>query len=118
MKIRIKGNSIRYRLSKTEVELFLERGYVEEVVDFSTEKLTYALNKYDNYELSANFEQNKITLFMPERFASEWGAPEKIGFNGIHNRLSLLIEKDFQCLDNVLEDQSDNFLNPNALQCN
>ena len=114
MKIRIKGNSIRYRLSKTDVELFLKQGYVAEVVDFGQQKLTYALKKHDGHELSAAFEQNKIILFMPEQFASAWEAPEKIGFNGIHNQLSLLVEKDFQCLDNVLEDQADNYVNPNA----
>ena len=114
MKIRIKGNSIRYRLSKTDVELFLKQGYVADVVDFGVQKLVYALKKDDGYKLSANFEQNKITLFMPHQFALEWEAPEKVGFNGIHNQLSLLVEKDFQCLDNVLEDQADNYANPNA----
>lgn len=33
--------------------------------------------------------------------------------NGEH--LFLLVEKDFVCLDNTFEDQSDNFPNPNAV---
>lgn len=116
MKIRIKGNSIRYRLSKTDVDQFLKQGYVEDVVNFGEEKLIYSLERNNELELSATFMHNKITLVMPGHLALEWESPEKIGFNGIHNELSLLIEKDFQCLDNVLEDQADNY--PNPLKCN
>lgn len=112
MKIRIKGNSIRYRMTKTEVDRFLKTGYLEETVDFGARKLVYALKKYGKSALSAGFEQNTITLYMPERMAAEWEAPEKVGFEGIHNKLSLLIEKDFQCLDNTSEDQTDNYPNP------
>lgn len=112
MKIRIKGNSIRYRMSKTDVEQFIKSSYLEETVDFGTQKLVYALKKYSGSALSASFEQNTITLYMPEQMATEWKATEKIGFDGIHNKLSLLIEKDFQCLDNVEEDQTDNYPNP------
>lgn len=116
MKIRIKGNSIRYRLSKTDVEQFLKLGYLEEIVDFGTQKLVYALKKLDKAALSASFEQNKIILFMPAEMAAEWENPDKIGFGGIYDKLSLLIEKDFQCLDNTIEDQADNYPNP-ALSC-
>ena len=116
MKIRIKGNSIRYRLSKTDVEQFIKTGCLEETVDFGVPKLFYALKKHGESALSASFEQNTITLYMPERMAAEWEAPDKVGFDGIYNKLSLLIEKDFQCLDNVAEDQTDNYPNP-ALVC-
>lgn len=34
MKIRIKGNSIRYRLTKTEVETFSKVGFYEEKTEF------------------------------------------------------------------------------------
>ena len=116
MKIRIKGNSIRYRLSKTDVEQFIKTGGLEETVDFGAQKLVYALKKHCESALSASFEQNTITLYMPEHMAAEWETPDKVGFNGIHNKLSILIEKDFQCLDNVAEDQTDNYPNP-ALVC-
>lgn len=116
MKIRIKGNSIRYRLSKSDVEQFLKLGYLEELVDFGAQKLIYCLKKHNESGLKANFEENKITLYMPEDMAAEWESPAKIGFSGYYNNLSILIEKDFQCLDNTLEDQSDNYPNP-ALVC-
>jgi len=99
-------------MSKTDVERFIKTGYLEETVDFGTQKLVYALKKHGESAFSASFEQNTITLYMPEHMAAEWEAPEKIGFDGVHNKLSLLIEKDFQCLDNTLEDQTENYPNP------
>jgi len=114
MKIRIKGNSLRYRLTKKDVELFAQHGYLEETIDFGNQALVYALqqNKFNN--LSAIFENNKITLFMPQQMAREWATTNKVGFEYTHNNMYLLVEKDFQCLDNVAEDQSDNYPNPLA----
>jgi len=36
-----------------------------------------------------------------------WWIRKKIGFEDKTDRLQLLVEKDFTCLDNVEEDQSD-----------
>jgi len=49
---------------------------------------------------------------MPEAMADEWLVTDRVGFEYYENGLSLLIEKDFKCLDNVAEDQSDNYPNP------
>jgi hypothetical protein len=49
---------------------------------------------------------------MPADMANEWVATEKVGFESTDNELYLLIEKDFKCLDDVAEDQSDNYPNP------
>lgn len=49
---------------------------------------------------------------MPETMAESWATTDKVGFEETTDSLYLLIEKDFQCLDNVIEDQSDNFPNP------
>ncbi len=117
MKIRIKGNSVRYRLTKTDVERFSQNGYVEETVDFGSQTLVYALEKNHLNNLSALFEGNKITLFMPEKLAAGWAGNDKIGFEYQDNELFLLIEKDFVCLDNVAEDQSDHYPNPLAQVC-
>ncbi|OCX53902.1 hypothetical protein BEL04_06360 [Mucilaginibacter sp. PPCGB 2223] len=117
MKIRIKGNSLRYRLTKTDVSNFTLNGYIEERTCFGDQTLIYSLQRADTVQgLSAKFEGCKITLFIPWTMADEWHATDKVGFEGIDNNLFLLIEKDFQCLDNVAEDQSDNYPNP-LLNC-
>jgi hypothetical protein len=112
MKIRIKGNSLRYRLSKSDVEKFCSTGYLEEATDFGSKQLIYALQCGGDNGLKATLDNNKITVTMPEIMVTEWQQTDKVGFNGQDNQLSLLIEKDFQCLDNVAEDQSDNYPNP------
>jgi hypothetical protein len=112
MKIRIKGNSLRYRLTKTDVERFANDGYLEEVTNFGEQSLTYALRRSSIENLSANFTNNKITLLIPDDLASDWNSSDQVGFEGYSGALFLLIEKDFKCLDTVAEDQSDNYPNP------
>lgn len=112
MKIRIKGNSLRYRLTKSNIEYFSKNGYLEETISFGNQKLVYALERYFESELAADFKDQKITLNVPALMAEEWAVTDRVGFEGNHGPLYLLIEKDFKCLDNVAEDQSDNYTNP------
>jgi len=112
MKIRIKGNSLRYRLTKRDVGQFTEDGYIEESISFGSQTLIYALQKHADKHLTALFTNNKITLLMPETMATEWELTDIVGFEHQDNELFLLVEKDFKCLDNVAEDQSDNYPNP------
>lgn len=112
MKIRIKGNSLRYRLSKTDVQNFYTNGYIEETTSFGTQVLKYALQRSTGNSLTASFNDNTITVFMPVQMANEWATTERVGYENKESQLYLLIEKDFQCLDEVAEDQSDNYPNP------
>ncbi|MCO5948338.1 DUF7009 family protein [Mucilaginibacter flavidus] len=114
MKIRIKGNSLRYRLTRSDVDKFLTDGYIAETTDFGMQTLEYALQQNRLNNLSAIFEGNKITVFMPKTMAQEWYVTDRVGFEWNANGLNLLVEKDFKCLDEVAEDQSDNYPNPLA----
>jgi hypothetical protein len=118
MKLRIKGNSLRYRLTRPEVERFAEKGLVEDRVNFGGLSLTYALCSTEKTELSAAFGDNRITLYMPAGLVEEWIRTDKVGFEHrmpltkTGESLQLLVEKDYTCLDNVEEDQSDHYPNP------
>jgi len=112
MKIRIKGNSLRYRLTKSNIEHFSKEGYIEETIYLGTQKLIYALQRYPEDELTADFNDQKIVLYVPDYIANEWTTTDRVGFENNNGALYLLIEKDFKCLDNVVEDQSDNYPNP------
>lgn len=114
MKIRIKSNSLRYRLTRSEVERFAEEGVVKEKIQIGDNALTYILQRTAENEMSASFHNHIITLFMPGKMADEWTGTGQVGFDATSNDLYLLIEKDFTCLDNVDEDQSDNYPNPLA----
>jgi len=120
MKIRIKGNSIRYRLTKTEIDNFEKDGWLEEKTEFKNgPSFYYRLERKPGIEnMEASFSGNKICIFVPEKIASDWTTTDAVGFDtkmkiGEGKELFLLIEKDFVCLDHTLEDQSDNFPNPN-----
>ncbi len=120
MKIRIKGNSIRLRLTQTEVANFANNGYLEEHTEFGNSTFTYALaNDAEVLNLSAKMEGAKITMQVPPDLAKNWTSTNEVGFQhklSLNNgkELFLLVEKDFVCLDNTFEDQSDNYPNPNA----
>jgi hypothetical protein len=119
MKIRIKDNSVRYRLTKTEVKQLAETGSIFAETNFVEAKLTYSLvAKDDLLELDASFINNTICLYIPKTTAEKWYSNDVITYkndvvlpNGI--TLKLLLEKDFVCLDHTDEDQSDNYENPN-----
>jgi len=118
MKLRMKANTVRFRLTKPEVKLIGEKGYIEEKTDFVPMPFFYAV-KADNSisELRADFKNNGITLFIPEAWAKVWDSSEQVGLEGWmktkdDRSIYLLIEKDFKCLDETSEDQSDNFENP------
>jgi len=121
VKIRIKRNSIRYRLTKTEVETFCSSGYFEETTDFGTKKFTYALKAKEGIDtLDAEFKGDAITLFLDKEKSKDWYKTNQVGFNQIVRKtsgttLTLLIEKDFVCMDETIEDQSDKYPNPKML---
>lgn len=117
MKIRIKGNSVRLRLSRSEVDYFGQNGYIEEKTEFGGSDLTYALQSNDIEHVLADFKNNTITMYVPDSFRAEWTTTERIGIEGTADigngkSLHLLLEKDFKCLDQAAEDQSDNYDNP------
>jgi hypothetical protein len=112
MKLRIKSNSIRYRLTRTDVKKLAENNYLEERVNFGGQQLFYAIRLTDESTLAASFKNNIITLFVPKTMISELENTDKVGFENNSGALHLLVEKDFTCLDNIAEDQSDNYPNP------
>ena len=120
MKIRIKGDFIRYRLTRTEVETFCKDGVHEETTDFGNAVFIYILKaKKGISALEADFKNNTITVYLPDEERATWATSDRVGYEGVMNlsngkQLSLLVEKDFVCLDETIEDQSDNYPNPLA----
>jgi hypothetical protein len=114
MKIRIKNNGLRYRLTRSEVESFAQDGIFKEAVHIGDDTLTYILQRTAGGQLSASFKNNVITVLVPDAIAEKWTDTELVGFEHKTEALHLLVEKDFTCLDNVEEDQSDNYPNPLA----
>lgn len=116
MKIRIKGNSLRYRLTKTDISTLAQDGSIYEQTDFIGKSLIYALITTQSGVMTAEFIHNTITLYIPKIMVEEMVNTEKVGFKDKNGTLSLLVEKDFTCLDSIEEDQSDNYPNPLAIR--
>jgi hypothetical protein len=119
MKLRIKGNSIRLRLTKSDVEKLCIDSFIEESTYFGDTIFKYSLqSENDLEELSAKFEDNALSVYIPSTFTKDWNTNDVVGLGSPSgNVLSILVEKDFKCLDETTEDQSDNFENPhNACQ--
>jgi len=123
MKLRIKGNSLRVRVSRSEVTRLLAGDCLEETIHFAPEtsaKFTYALRQEASLSRPAvRYTENRIVILMPTDQAIAWGVTDQVGIAenislGNLGALGLLIEKDFACLDRSEEDNEDTFPNPNA----
>lgn len=120
MKIRIKGNTIRYRLTKSEVETFSKTGLFTEHTNFASAPFSYALKAKKGISgLEADFDQQTITVYFPDAEKSDWATNTRVGFESNYKTLTgaelfILVEKDFVCMDETIEDQSDNYPNPKA----
>ena len=119
MKLRIKGNSIRIRLSQKEVQEIEDGRTVSEQTSFSVlENFTYSLVPWEMNLIEAKFENESLTVFIPKEKVEGWLQSSEVGFeteqqNGTAKPLRILIEKDFACLaPRVDEDESGNFPNP------
>jgi len=115
MKIRILNNTIRYRLTRSEVTTLGETGMIEAQTSFTGNSLHYAIEQYSEQQLRVTFKANRITLYMPKQMIDELQNSSQVGFEDTTGPVSILIEKDFVCLDNRAEDQSDNYPNPNMV---
>lgn len=117
MKLRIRGDSLRLRLSQGEVASFAERGALEDATVFGPDaKLVYALAFGD--AVGATFSGTRIEVTVPVDQARAWATNEEVGIEGtigtVDGRtLKILVEKDFACLKPRGEDESDNYPHPN-----
>lgn len=118
MKLRIKGNSIRLRLTQTDVSKFITDGKLVETVEFGNAtdpKFYYELLVSETAEnVCAEFNNGTISVLVPKNTAKNWANTERVGIAGDENsKLKILIEKDFACLaPREGEDESDNFPHP------
>ena len=118
MKLRIKGNTIRIRMTKSEVAYFSENRFIEESTDFGSRKFTYGMKACDGLDqIKAEYINDGIIISIPVEMSKEWTETNRVGMSeeiplSDNKKLYVLIEKDFKCLDETSEDQSDNYANP------
>src|SRR5688500_2100415 len=118
MKLRIKGNSVRIRLSKTEVEALSSGTALEDRTSFGSSRFGYLVQPVmEGDALDADYENGTIKMYVPKSLLTEWPSNAVVGFESrmkvnATESLYLLLEKDFKCIDQTSEDQSDFYDNP------
>ena len=123
MKLRIKGDSLRLRLTQAEMRTLAERGEVEDRVSFpGGTALRYRLrvgNKEN--EISCTYKSNLIDVLIQKPLAERWWGTDLVTLSASQpltaGELRLVLEKDWACLaPREGEDESDQFPHPQAVQ--
>ena len=120
MKIRIQGNSIRYRLKQFEVEAFAEKGLLTEIISFGEEEqdqLRFILCTDSNDIFSLKKTASTIELSIPKTIAAKWVNSDSVGFEervraNKGKEINILVEKDFKCLTRSDEEEAGSYPNP------
>jgi hypothetical protein len=121
VKLRIKGPSLRVRLTQGEIRALHETGSVSEQVPFGPQVcLVYRLRKDAAAPaISASYSGNVVEIVVPAAAADTWCTTEQVTLAQVQPAgaatLSITLEKDFACLaPRADEDESDNFPHPEA----
>ncbi len=111
------------RLKRAEVDQLASGQSVVEQTCFPDSVLTYRLDIADDGMFSASFRDGSLTICLPESAILQWSQTEQVAIvaeQPLENAdvLSLLIEKDFECLapddHRPHEDDVDTYPHPEA----
>ena len=119
MKLRIQGNSLRLRLSQSEVAQFSKTGFVEDGTEFAPGiRFTYSIESTSSLTAPlASYHDHWLRFQIPAAAATEWFTSDRVAITSEQSIapdkvLSILIEKDFQCLHGGTERDPDAYPNP------
>ena len=121
MKIRIRENSLRIRITQSELKKLLDGNHVVSTINFPNgTQLTYGLSPTNTETTTIQYLESIISIRMGTLDIETMGDEKSVGVQSIHNAgestLNLLIEKDFACLHQRGEDDKDTFPNPDKNQ--
>ena len=122
MKIRIRDNSIRLRLTRGEVDAINSDGLVSSATGFpGGREFRYALESSPaSVTPAAFYSQNEIRIRLPETIVLAWATTDQVSIQGEQllddgDTLKILVEKDFACLaPREGEDESDMYPHPES----
>jgi hypothetical protein len=127
VKLRIQANSLRLRVSQSELARFVETGLLEETIHLGPglgSELTYRLVRdsfVENLDIQAS--PGQVQVLVPAALARSWSGSDRVGMEaevslGTRGKLSLLVEKDFACIERSEIENADAFPNPRlSLAC-
>lgn len=120
MKLRIRDNSIRLRLTRAEVDAVSSEGVVKARVSLpGGSGLDYILESSSDTERPmARFTEVALTVMVPEAVVNQWASSEQVSIAADEtlddgDLLKILVEKDFACLAlREGEDETDMYPHP------
>jgi hypothetical protein len=104
LKLRIQDNSIRFRLTRREVDALRDDGRVSGAVCFPDgASLEYTVETSTlTGQPRASYSPDGLVVQIPQAAARHWAATEEVSITGAQalqsGQLSILVEKDFACL--------------------
>jgi len=122
VKLRIRDNSVRLRLTRGEVDALRDQGLVIARTGFpGGREFQYVVESSPaSVNPGALFSENVVTVRLPETTVLAWANSEQVSIAGEQilddgEPLSILVEKDFTCLaPREGEDEEDMFPHPDA----
>lgn len=123
MKVRIKGNSLRFRVAQSELARLMAGERIEQTIYFSPaedSKLTYLLeHNSSSSSTTLQYRPHEVAIVLSTADLKAWGESIQVGIYaaadlGANGVLDLVVEKDFACLDLSDAENKDTFPNPNA----
>lgn len=124
MKLRLRDDTLRLRLTRNEVEQLEENGRLVTTTPIGAVALTYAVELSEGLaepcaRLVPAVAGVEVVVRLPAEAGREWARGEEVGLYGEHpsgaGTLSIAIEKDFRCLTpRDGEDADDAFPHPRA----
>lgn len=122
MKLRVQSDSIRFRVTPTELHTLASRGVVASRVRLGVaddDRLTYVLESSPKCSsVQLKYVPGEIRILIPEDDVLEWVSTGQVGIEGCQQiagdaQLKILVEKDFKCLKpRPGENEGDRFPNP------
>ncbi len=122
MKLRVRDNSIRLRLTQAEVELVRADGLVRGRVPLAgSNNFDYVLESSPaTVKSEAHISNNVLTVRVPEAEILSWSDSDEVSISATQlvdggDELTILVEKDFACLaPREGEDETDMYPHPMA----
>jgi hypothetical protein len=121
VKLRIKGNSLRLRVARSELARLSAGERVEETIRFAPEpeatlRYTLAADPASN-GVKVHYSSGEIAITVSVDQMHSWNDESQVGIYATlplreAETLEISIEKDFACLDGSDQDNRDTFANP------
>lgn len=118
MKLRVSGNSLRLRLSRSEVARLEQFSSVEDAVEFGPDcKLSYSLAvSAESGSVRASLSGGCISVLIPLEMARSWMGTDSLTISAQQDicgkHLQILIEKDLKCAHKDVVENEDSYPNP------